>query len=770
MISKKNNILLKGYQISVSGNNVYFQMEAGKSSLYESQNLKHLEIIKILDGTYDEEDIQNLIRRNKNKHELGAFFRWLDQNKMLMLTDEQENIHERYYNNLNFFESFSTLKDSCGDYQKMLEASRVVLVGTGGVGSTVLMNLLGLGIGTIVLIDFDTVEQKNLNRQFLYEESDVGKSKIEVASKKARNNNPSINIIGINKKINGPDDFKDAIQNSDVVVLTADTPSEIQMWANAACVDLGITLIIGGMQATQALFYSLDPHTTGCLACWRSASDGHTTGEIIRPLVIKNRAIGPAVSQLGGAMALEAVKYITNISPPISGGKVWCIDFVTGETKIISKWHKNEYCSVCKGMTAQNHSVHTSSSTRLSEQIFLTDFEYVKQDDHYVISAKNGEIRFALPEIGLAVLNGLKSGLTPQEVQKHVLSEFNEEIDTSDFLENLEELGMIELDQQSKYHMQHKKTSSQIFFDMIPVSILKLIYHPFSWSMYAVCALISLYCLAFIPYIRPLPHHLAFHSSLTVSVITAAILSFVFLIVHEISHYLAARATGIEARFSFGHRFLFPVAEVDLSNLWLKEKRHRYSPIMAGLANDTCILFIAIVIKLMWYFGIGDISGTIYRISGLVILLQSISISWQLLIFLRTDLYLIIVNIFNCFNLYEISWIRLKSALRLISRDESKKFENAHINDITASRWFIIILLLGVLWTIIFLIKIMIPSSLIMLKWTINTLQSGSIWSFDFWGSLIIALMAVLRMTTPIFIGFKLLAERISKKRVQKLA
>jgi hypothetical protein len=65
--------------------------------------------------------------------------------------------------------------------QRKLKASRVLVIGTGGLGSPLLLYLTAAGIGTIGLVDFDTVDQSNLQRQVLFTVSDVGKHKVDAA-------------------------------------------------------------------------------------------------------------------------------------------------------------------------------------------------------------------------------------------------------------------------------------------------------------------------------------------------------------------------------------------------------------------------------------------------------------------------------------------------------------------------------------------------------------------------------------------------------------
>jgi adenylyltransferase/sulfurtransferase len=74
--------------------------------------------------------------------------------------------------------------------QKKLKAARVLAVGTGGLGAPMLQYLAAAGVGTIGIVDFDTVEASNLHRQILFGVSDIGRPKVEVAKERLLEINP----------------------------------------------------------------------------------------------------------------------------------------------------------------------------------------------------------------------------------------------------------------------------------------------------------------------------------------------------------------------------------------------------------------------------------------------------------------------------------------------------------------------------------------------------------------------------------------------------
>ena len=79
--------------------------------------------------------------------------------------------------------------------QKRLKSARVLCVGAGGLGSPALMYLAAAGVGTLGIIDYDTVDESNLQRQIIHGQSDVGRSKAESARDSVREINPLIDVV-----------------------------------------------------------------------------------------------------------------------------------------------------------------------------------------------------------------------------------------------------------------------------------------------------------------------------------------------------------------------------------------------------------------------------------------------------------------------------------------------------------------------------------------------------------------------------------------------
>jgi molybdopterin/thiamine biosynthesis adenylyltransferase len=129
--------------------------------------------------------------------------------------------------------------------QEKFKNAKVLVIGAGGLGCPVLQYLSAAGIGTIGIVDFDTVELHNLHRQILYTAADIGKSKALIAADKLKQQNPHI-IINEHNLLLNEENAADLIQQYDLVVDGCDN-FETRYLVNDVCVQLNKPLVYGSI-------------------------------------------------------------------------------------------------------------------------------------------------------------------------------------------------------------------------------------------------------------------------------------------------------------------------------------------------------------------------------------------------------------------------------------------------------------------------------------------------------------------------------------------
>ncbi|UUV18912.1 HesA/MoeB/ThiF family protein [Fusobacteria bacterium ZRK30] len=140
------------------------------------------------------------------------------------------------------------------DEQKKLSESTVVILGVGGLGGYVLEMLARIGVGKLLLVDFDKFEVSNLNRQIISTEDNLGLLKVEEAKKRVEIINPEIKVVAVNKKISDHN-IDGIIKGADIVVDALDS-SRLKRVVEKSCAKNKIPMVhgaIGGWIAQVAV-------------------------------------------------------------------------------------------------------------------------------------------------------------------------------------------------------------------------------------------------------------------------------------------------------------------------------------------------------------------------------------------------------------------------------------------------------------------------------------------------------------------------------------
>ncbi len=131
------------------------------------------------------------------------------------------------------------------DGQKKLKAAKVLTIGAGGLGSPLAMYLAAAGVGTIGIVDFDVVDESNLQRQIIHGTSDVGRPKMESAKETIKNINPNVEVIGFEEPLSS-ENALEIFEDFDIIVDGTDN-FPTRYLVNDACVLLGKPNVYGSI-------------------------------------------------------------------------------------------------------------------------------------------------------------------------------------------------------------------------------------------------------------------------------------------------------------------------------------------------------------------------------------------------------------------------------------------------------------------------------------------------------------------------------------------
>jgi molybdopterin/thiamine biosynthesis adenylyltransferase len=187
--------------------------------------------------------------------------------KHILLTDSLPPTTGRYSRQLGFFSLISENFEGC--HSKVAQAD-ILLLGAGAIGSHILWHLAAMGVRNITVVDYDVVEDTNLNRQLLYSTEDIGHSKVNVLCAKIAKFNPGINVVPVSQRISGPADIEEFLPGKTLVIKAIDTPEEATEWVNEVCVKHAIPFITGGFLDDVGVVGPIYlPGKSVCYACCR---------------------------------------------------------------------------------------------------------------------------------------------------------------------------------------------------------------------------------------------------------------------------------------------------------------------------------------------------------------------------------------------------------------------------------------------------------------------------------------------------------------------
>jgi adenylyltransferase/sulfurtransferase len=185
--------------------------------------------------------------------------------------------------------------------QERLKGAKVVIAGSGGLGSAASIYLVAAGIGTIRIIDHDRVELSNLNRQVLHWAEDIGRKKVISASEKLKKLNPFVELEAVSEVITEANVSR-LVSGFDLIVDAMDNlPARYLL--NRVALDKNMPLFHGAVYGFEGRAMTIIPHQTACLRC------------VYRGLIPEEKvpAIGVVPAVIGCIQATEVIKYVIGI-------------------------------------------------------------------------------------------------------------------------------------------------------------------------------------------------------------------------------------------------------------------------------------------------------------------------------------------------------------------------------------------------------------------------------------------------------------------------
>jgi adenylyltransferase/sulfurtransferase len=224
--------------------------------------------------------------------------------------------------------------------QRKLKQGSVLLIGTGGLGSPLALYLAAAGVGHIGLVDFDIVDESNLQRQIIHGTSTLGIRKTESAKMRLRDLNPHIDIATYDVQITSENAF-DLIRPYDVIVDGTDN-FPTRYLTNDACVMLGKPNVYGSIFRFEGQATVFSPKHGG--PCYRCLYPEPPPPGLV-PSCAEGGVLGVLPGVVGTIQATEAIKLLTGIGEPLIG-RLLLYDALAMRFREL-KLRRNPDCPVC---------------------------------------------------------------------------------------------------------------------------------------------------------------------------------------------------------------------------------------------------------------------------------------------------------------------------------------------------------------------------------------------------------------------------------------
>jgi molybdopterin/thiamine biosynthesis adenylyltransferase/rhodanese-related sulfurtransferase len=223
--------------------------------------------------------------------------------------------------------------------QKRLKNAKVLCVGAGGLGSPALMYLAAAGVGTLGIVEFDTVDESNLQRQIIHGQSDIGRSKGESARDSVKEINPYVNVVLHETRLD-VDNVKEIFAQYDLIVDGTDNFATRYL-VNDAAVLLGKPYVWGSI-------YRFDGQASVFWAehgpCYRCLYPEAPPAGMV-PSCAEGGVLGVLCASIGSIQVTEAIKLLAGVGEPLVG-RLMIYDALEMQYRTV-KVRKDPDCALC---------------------------------------------------------------------------------------------------------------------------------------------------------------------------------------------------------------------------------------------------------------------------------------------------------------------------------------------------------------------------------------------------------------------------------------
>lgn len=391
-------------------------------------------------------------------------------------------------------------------------------------------------------------------------------------------------------------------------------------------------------------------------------------------------------------------------------------------------------------------------------------------DDEVLVGDPETGDFITIPKVGGVVIEALQRGSTIAEAAEAAAAFAGEPVDVPSFVDTLRELGYVDEGQQRSEPSRSAPIQGRYWLSGVRPEAVRPFFGRVAWTCYLVCALFTVAVFVLRPSLFPNPTKDPFVTTdLGLGALILVPIALTAAVLHEMGHWFAARALGVRARFGMDQRAVVVlVFETDLTQVWTVPKGRRYSPLLAGIAVDFVLLAIALALRLPISTGAWSPPMIVDQLLATWVFAKLSGLLWQCMVFLRTDLYAVLVNALGCRNLWEVSNLMLRKRFRGLTAEQTAELADAHPKDLRAARWFQWLRIAGSLLVVAWVGFFIVPYVWELLRWAGVRFAEGP-GAGVFWWALVSTAAVLARLLLPVVLSVRELVRRLAVRSTPEL-
>ena len=331
------------------------------------------------------------------------------------------------------------------------------------------------------------------------------------------------------------------------------------------------------------------------------------------------------------------------------------------------------------------------AESALDRPVALHPLTYLEEHGEVVIGRPDIDSYGVFPPDGAALVRQLAAGTPPAQAARWYADAYDEQVDLKDFIDTLRELHFL--------GGPGAAASQPLRWQRLG----RWMFSPAAWLGYGLLIAAAVAAMAVRPRLAPHPGNLIFTHYMTVLELVLFLVLFLgqfpLILLHEAFHILAGRRLGLRSSLRVGRRLYYAVFETALDGLVAVPRRQRYLPMLAGMLSDLVVIAVLTLAAdaTMRPDGSIPLVGAICLALAYETLLR---FAWQFFVYLRTDVYAVVVTVLGCMDLHAAAQCILANRVRSLLRRPRIDESVLHPRDRAAGRWYSWLMLAGYAFSI----------------------------------------------------------------------